>query len=113
MKFFVFREALGWVMLALREITGWMLIVAGFFFFYLVFTLAVEDATPRKSLEMCLLTVIGVFVFRGGIHLLKVAIAAQVCQQTQDQLYPAAAPNPALPPARQPANQAYGRRPGS
>jgi hypothetical protein len=33
-------------------------------------------------LECGPLTVIGIFLFRGGIHLLKVAVAARVCSQT-------------------------------
>jgi hypothetical protein len=108
-----FRDVLNWVMLALRELTGWLLIVAGFICFYLVFLYTIDSSTTQKPLAICVWTIIGIFVFRGGIHLLKVAIAAQVCQQTQDQLYPATTPSPALPLPRQTVTQAYGRRPGS
>jgi vacuolar-type H+-ATPase subunit I/STV1 len=70
----------------LWEIGGWFLVVLGLFLFYQVFALLVSD---RPSLiESGPLTVIGIFVFRGGIHLLKVAAAVQACK-----LLPAAPPN--------------------
>jgi hypothetical protein len=78
----------------LRELAGWALILLGLACFAIVFAFCylhyIFEAWP--------ITVIGIFVFRGGIHLLKVAIAARICQQAQDRLYPAPPPRP-LPTA--------------
>jgi hypothetical protein len=67
-------------MFVVREIAGWLLVVLGLYLFFVCFAMLVND--PPNILEAPLLTVIGVFVFRGGIHLLKVAMAARVCQQS-------------------------------
>jgi hypothetical protein len=76
----------------IREVAGWLLVVLGLFIFVLVYELCLE----RKIFESWPITIIGIFVFRGGIHLLKVAIAARICQQAQDRLYPADSRRPAL-----------------
>ncbi len=72
----------------LREIAGWLLVGVGLYLFFICFAMLVND--PPNILEAPLLTVIAVFVFRGGIHLLKVAVAARVCQQSLRPEAPAA-----------------------
>jgi hypothetical protein len=67
-----------------RELGGWALVGVGLYLIYLAYQLATE----KKIVEVWPIALCGIFVFRGGIHLLKVAIAARVCQQAQDRLYP-------------------------
>ena len=67
-----------------REIAGWLLVLLGLGIFLVVY----EYCERRWIFEGAVLGVVGIFVFRGGIHLLKVAIAARMCKQTQDQTYP-------------------------
>ena len=87
MSYYKFREGLGWAMLTAREVGGWLLILAGFVCFGGVYFLTIAGSI----LYVWPVAIIGIVVFRGGIHLLKVAVAAKICQQTQDQLYPAPA----------------------
>jgi len=61
----------------IREIAGWALILLGLFIFYLCLVMLVRERP--WLLQAGLLTPIGIFVFRGGIHLLKVAVAARIC----------------------------------
>lgn len=68
-----------------REGAGWLLVLLGLAIFALVY----EYCERRWMVEAGIIAVVGIFVFRGGIHLLKVAIAARICRDTQDQLYPA------------------------
>jgi hypothetical protein len=87
-----------------REIAGWVLIALGLVVFWQVY----ELATLYKVFEVVILTVVGVFVFRGGIHLLKVAVAARICREAQDRLYPDAALGAApLPAARAPGRAGW------
>jgi hypothetical protein len=86
----------------LREAAGWFLVALGLVAFNFVY----EFCNRRRPVEAGILTLIGIFIFRGGIHLLKVAVAARICQQAQDRLYPA-------PPAARPAPPAAAvSRPG-
>lgn len=79
----------------LREIAGWLLVALGLFGFYVCFVLILN----RQILEAGSGTVISVVMFRGGIHLLKVAVAARVCMQAADKV---AEQRPPTTPARTP-----------
>ena len=70
----------------LREFAGWALVALGLLDFFEVYQMLVRERQPSWFLEAGPLTVIGIFVFRGGIHLLKVAAAADICLQVQRQL---------------------------
>ena len=76
-----------------RELAGWLLVGLGLYVFLVVFATLLDPA-PRL-LEAGPLTLIGLIVFRGGIHLLKVAMAARVCMHAQ-----AEAERERKPPAR-------------
>jgi hypothetical protein len=59
----------------IRELAGWVLVVLGLYMFYLTWLLLGN----HYILEAGPWTLVGIIVFRGGIHLLKVAVAARVC----------------------------------
>lgn len=63
-----------------REIAGWALILAGIFLFWRVYDMLLD----RRVFEAAPLTFIGFIVFRGGIHILKVAVAAQAARNLPD-----------------------------
>ena len=82
-----------------RELAGWLLVVCGLLLFWLVLALLNDQTDGRPSpriLEAGPVTLIGVIVFRGGIHLLKVAVAARICLQAQER------PRPERPAVRPP-----------
>lgn len=74
-----------------REVIGWMLVFLGLFIFYICIALLLERG-PEIIFDGPIYTVIGIFVFRGGIHLLKVAVAARVCMTAQTEPVKAAPP---------------------
>jgi hypothetical protein len=80
----------------IRELAGWLLVGAGLFCFLVTYSFCAR----QWFLEAWPLAVFGIFVFRGGIHLLKVAVAARVCLHAQDRLYPAPIPRLREPVAR-------------
>ncbi len=78
-----------------RELMGWALVLIGLAIFYLCIGLLLNPSPgPEAILEGPPLAIIGVIVFRGGIHLLKVAVAARLCMQTQGETLK---PPPAVP----------------
>ncbi len=67
----------------LRETLGWMLIGLGliaFGFVYFNFLL------QKRIVEAVILGFIGFTVFRGGMHLLKVAMAARAAREVRKEL---------------------------
>jgi hypothetical protein len=69
----------------IREIAGWVLLLLGLFVFYQSYWLLMVPDHAR-ILEGFIMSLIGIILFRGGIHLLKIAVAAQVCLETQEQM---------------------------
>jgi hypothetical protein len=67
-----------------REVAGWVLVALGL----AAFGLSIRLLTQHFWIEAGLPSLIGIFLFRGGIHLLKVAVAARICLQAQDKLRP-------------------------
>ncbi|HEV2946658.1 MAG TPA: hypothetical protein VGX70_04745 [Gemmataceae bacterium] len=66
----------------IREILGWFLVGLGLFAFYMCVVLLFN----HSIIEVGPLFVIGIVVFRGGIHLLKVAVAARICMEAQAKM---------------------------
>jgi hypothetical protein len=64
-----------------REIVGWLLLLLGLFLFYVC--LAILLTPGPHLLESGPIALIGIFVFRGGLHFLKVAVAARVAMRAQ------------------------------
>lgn len=62
-----------------REIAGWVLILLGLYVFYQAYDMLLR----KRVIEAIPLTFAGFVVFRGGIHLLKVAVAAQAARGLQ------------------------------
>jgi hypothetical protein len=66
-----------------REVAGWALVALGVAIFLwsgILLTIyhGIFESGP--------LTIAGIFVFRGGIHLLKVAVAARVCTEAAAEI---------------------------
>ncbi len=69
----------------IREIAGWLLVLLGLY--VLIFGALGEIARPNPRIFSApYYLVVGFIFFRGGIHLLKVAVAARVCLHAERQL---------------------------
>jgi hypothetical protein len=81
----------------LRELVGWGLLAISLLMVLVAYVLCINS----RMFEVWPWVILTIFVFRGAIHLLKVAIAARICNQAQHRLYPAddpAAPRQLAPP---------------
>jgi hypothetical protein len=78
-----------------RELMGWLLVVFGLLLLYECYVL-IRDS---RLFEAAPLSIVGIIVFRGGIHLLKVAVAARICSLAKERSRQDAAPPPARPTA--------------
>jgi hypothetical protein len=84
-------------MFYVREVAGWALMVLGLWLFYQSYSLLMN----RLIIQSGPTVLMGIVVFRGGIHLLKVAVAARVCQQAPVESRPTASrPQPLRPQQR-------------
>jgi hypothetical protein len=59
-----------------REVAGWALVLIGLYAFWTAYVLV----TNKMILQAGPVVFIGFFIFRGGIHILKVAVAAQAAR---------------------------------
>lgn len=69
----------------LREVAGWLLVLAGLGAFALCYY---EFALNKRVIVAGFLLAIGFWVFRGGQHLLKVAIAGRMCREVHTAAKP-------------------------
>jgi hypothetical protein len=63
-----------------RELAGWALVLLGLMLMGACYLFLLSGALIEAGLSVPL----GIFVFRGGIHLLKVAVAARVCLEAAE-----------------------------
>jgi hypothetical protein len=70
----------------IRELAGWLLIGLGLYLFFVCYVILINQGPQPRLLEAGPLTFIGFIVFRGGIHLLKVATAARICLHAQAEM---------------------------
>jgi hypothetical protein len=70
----------------IRELAGWAMVLAGLY----LFAICLGLLNDRRVIEAGIGAGIGVIVFRGGIHLIKVATAARVVLAARRQAAPRA-----------------------
>ena len=81
------------------EVAGWLLVLAGVGVLFECYVLIVQGS---RLFQAGPLSIIGIIVFRGGIHLLKVAVAARICSQARERTQEDVA---SKPPARKPTGR--------
>ena len=71
-------------MFYIREVVGWVLMVLGLWLFYQSYVFLMNKMIIQSGPTVLM----GIVVFRGGIHFLKVAVAARVCQHAPVETRP-------------------------
>jgi hypothetical protein len=66
-----------------REIAGWLLVLLGLATFVLCIDMLINAHAVLQSGPVL---VIGIIIFRAGIHLLKVAVAARICLHARREM---------------------------
>jgi hypothetical protein len=66
-----------------RELAGWLLVGLSLYLFLEVYVLLIQD---NKYVQTAPIVLMAIFLFRGGIQLLRVAVAARICMQVQEQV---------------------------
>ncbi len=66
----------------IREAAGWVLIVISLWLFFQIYVMLQN----KLYWDSGALVLIGIFVFRGGIQLLRTAVAARICMKAEEQL---------------------------
>jgi hypothetical protein len=70
-----------------RELVGWLLVALGLYLFLVVATELLNPAIDwPRFIQAGPFILIGFIIYRGGIHLLKVAVAARVCMLAQEEI---------------------------
>jgi hypothetical protein len=87
-KWLIGESTMFWI----REVVGWALLALGLFIFGYCYFGLIQNGRILLTGPVVLM---GIFVFRGGIHLLKVAVAARLAQMPE-----APKPRSAAPRAR-------------
>ncbi len=82
------------VLMVLRELAGWLLVFAGLFVFYACMAGLASPTYPR-IFQAIPYSIIGFVIFRGGIGLIKISVAARVCRQAQIDMQQEANKRPA------------------
>jgi hypothetical protein len=102
-----------------REVVGWALLGLGLFCFAVVWwcLFLQPPGAPIRIIEAGPTTFIGFVLFRGGIALIRVAVAARICQQAAlqfpERARPLAPVARLLPGGRTPAAATPPRRLGA
>ena len=70
-----------------RELAGWLLIALGLYLFRICVNLVLGVGFDwPQFIQAGWMFLIGFVIFRGGIHLLKVAVAARACMHAQAEI---------------------------
>jgi hypothetical protein len=65
----------------IRELVGWLLVLAGLYVFYVAMQLLLRDGP--FLLEAPIFVAIGFLILRAGLQLIKISVAGRICLDAQ------------------------------